>query len=45
MAFAASGLANNRALGHLFGITIVIALVADFLLFSTLLMAIDRRKK
>ena len=45
MAFAASGLANDRALGLLLGITIVIALVADFLLPPTLLMAIDRRKK
>ncbi len=44
MAFAASGLANDRALGLLLGITIVIALLADFLLFSTLLMAIDRRE-
>ena len=45
MAFAASGLANNRAPGLLFGITIVIALVVDFQLPPTLLMAIDRRKK
>ena len=45
MAFAASGLANNRALGLLFGITIIIALVVDFQLPPTLLMAIDRRKK
>ena len=45
VAFAASGLANDRALGLLLGITIVIALVADFLLPPTLLMAIDRRKK
>ena len=44
MAFAASGLANNRALGLLFGITILIALVADFLLLPTLLMALDRRE-
>ncbi len=38
------GLTNNRALGLLFGITIVIALLADFLLLPTLLMAIDRRE-
>ena len=45
LAFAASALANNRALGLLVGITIVIALIADFLLLPPLLMALERIKK
>ena len=43
-AFAASGLANDRALGLLLGITIVIALMADFLLPPTLPVTRDRRE-
>ena len=44
LVFGASGLSTNQTLGVLVGITIVIALVADFLLFPSLLVALDRRK-
>ena len=41
MVFGASGMANNQALGLLMGITVVVALVADFLFLPPLLMALD----
>ncbi len=44
MAFAASGLANNRAPGRLLGIPIVIMLVDNFLLPPTLPTIRDRRE-
>ncbi len=44
LVFATSGFAVSWALGLLVTITIVFALVADFLLLPTLLIAIDRRK-
>ena len=43
LVFAASGFEVSWALGLLVTITIIFALVADFLLLPTLLMAIDRR--
>ena len=43
LVFAASGFELSWALGLLVSITIVFALVADFLLLPTLLIAIDRR--
>ena len=43
LVFAASGFQGGWALGLLVTSTIVFALVADFLLLPTLLMAIDRR--
>ena len=42
MVFAASGLVTNQALGLLVGMTVVIALLADFLFLPPLLMALDR---
>ncbi len=44
LVFASSGYEPSWALGLLVTITIVFALVADFLLLPPLLMAIDRRK-
>ena len=44
LVFATSGFEVSWALGLLVTTTIVFALVADFLLLPTLLMAIDRRK-
>ena len=41
MVFGASGMATNQALGLLVGITVVVALVADFLFLPPLLMALD----
>ena len=41
LVFGASGLAANQTLGLLVGMTVVIALVADFLLFPPLLLALD----
>ncbi len=41
MVFGASGMANNQALGLLMGITVIVALVADFLFLPPLLMALD----
>ena len=41
LVFAASGLAANQTLGLLVGMTVVIALVADFLLFPPLLLTLD----
>ena len=45
MVFAASGLVTNQALGLLVGMTVVIALLADFLFLPPLLMALDRTKE
>ena len=44
LVFGASGLVANQTLGLLVGLTVVIALVADFLLFPPLLLALDRRR-
>ena len=44
LVFAASGFEVSWALGILVSMTIVIALLADFLLLPPLLMAIDRKK-
>ena len=44
LVFATSGFQVSWALGLLVTITIIFALVADFLLLPTLLIAIDRRK-
>ena len=41
MVFGASGMATNQALGLLVGITVIIALMADFLFLPPLLMALD----
>ena len=43
--FGASGLDTNQTLGLLVGMTIVIALAADFLLFPPLLLALDKTKR
>ena len=44
LVFAASGFEVSWALGLLVSITLLFALLADFLLLPTLLMALDRRK-
>ncbi len=44
LVFGASGLATNQTLGVLVGLTVVIALMADFLLFPPLLVALDKTK-
>jgi len=41
--FGVSGLATNQTLGVLVGCTVVIALMADFLLFPPLLMKFDKK--
>ena len=41
MVFGASGMATNQALGLLVGITVIIALLADFLFLPPLLMVLD----
>ncbi len=41
MVFGTSGMATNQALGLLVGITVIVALLADFLLLPPLLMALD----
>ena len=41
MVFGTSGMATNQALGLLVGITVVVALLADFLFLPPLLMALD----
>ena len=41
MVFGASGMTTNQALGLLVGITVIVALVADFLFLPPLLMALD----
>ena len=43
--FGTSGLLTNQTLGLLVGMTIIIALVADFLLFPPLLLALDKTKR
>ena len=40
-AFAASGMTSNQTLGSLLGITVIAALLADFLFLPPLLMALD----
>ena len=45
MVFGASGMANNQALGLLVGITVIVALLADFLFLPPLLMLLDGMKK
>ena len=45
LVFASSGFEVSWTLGVLVAITLVLALVADFLLLPPLLMALDRRKK
>ena len=44
LAFTFSGFENSWALGMLVTITVMLALIADFLMLPPLLMAIDRRK-
>ena len=41
MVFGASGMVTNQALGLLVGMTVIIALLADFLFLPPLLMALD----
>ena len=41
MVFGTSGMSTNQALGLLVGITVVVALLADFLFLPPLLMALD----
>ena len=41
MVFGASGMSTNQALGLLVGMTVIVALVADFLFLPPLLMALD----
>ena len=45
MVFGASGMATNQALGLLVGITVVVALLADFLVLPPLEMALDGTKE
>ncbi len=45
LVFGASGMANNQALGLLMGITVIIALLADFLFLPPLLIALDGAKE
>ena len=45
MVFAASGMVTNRSLGLLVGITVVFALLADFLFLPPLLMFLDEVKE
>ena len=45
LVFGASGLVTNQALGLLVGITVVVALLADFLFLPPLLMALDATKE
>ena len=42
LVFGASGMATNQALGLLVGITVIIALLADFLFLPPLLMVLER---
>ncbi len=44
LVFGISGLSTNQTLGLLVGLMVIIALVADFLLFPPLLMALDKAK-
>ena len=43
--FGVSGLSTNQTLGLLVGLMVIIAVVADFLLFPPLLMAFDKGKR
>ena len=45
MVFGASGMATNQALGLLVGMTVIIALAADFLFLPPLLMALDTTRE
>ncbi len=45
MVFGASGMATNQALGLLVGMTVIIALTADFLFLPPLLMALDTTRE
>ena len=45
MVFGASGMSTNQALGLLVGITVIVALLADFLFLPPLLMALDGTKE
>jgi len=45
MVFAASGVVANQVLGLLVGITVIIALLADFLFLPPLLMLLDETKE
>ena len=45
MVFGASGMSTNQALGLLVGITVIIALLADFLFLPPLLMLLDKTKE
>ena len=45
MVFGASGMSTNQALGLLVGITVIIALLADFFFLPPLLMALDGTKE
>ena len=45
MVFGASGLVSNQALGLLAGMTVIIALLADFLFLPPLLMVLDGTKE
>ena len=45
MVFGTSGLVGNQVLGLLVGITVIIALVADFLFLPPLLMLLDETKE
>ena len=44
LVFATSGFHGSRTLGLMVAITLVFALLADFLLLPTLLMALDRKE-
>ncbi len=44
LVFGVSGLSTNQTLGLLVGLMVIIALVADFLLFPPLLMAFDKAR-
>ena len=45
MVFGASGMANNQALGLLVGMTVIVALLADFLFLPPLLIVLERSKE
>ena len=45
MVFGASGMSTNQALGLLVGMTVIIALAADFLFLPPLLMALDTTRE
>ena len=45
MVFGASGISTNQALGLLVGMTVIMALLADFLFLPPLLMALDESKE